>query len=130
MSTGTTLKTSPYPATPVDKPMHLTAEQSIRMNPVGVPGKTCVVKWYNGSNGELWSTDVIPYGSSATPPEEPCITGLEFIGWDGVWTNVTQDTNIIACFYRTYHALFVCAECGEIIIKADENGISVSSRFK
>ncbi len=39
------------PLTIVEKPVTLTAEQTIKMNPVGDPGKTCVVKWYNGSTG-------------------------------------------------------------------------------
>jgi hypothetical protein len=107
--------TSPYPATPISTPCRLSAQDSIRQNPVGVPGRTCVVKWYNGSSGELWYTDVVAYGSSLTPPEDPCIDGLEFIGWDGSWTNITSDRNIIGCFYRCYKVLYVCADCGELL---------------
>ncbi len=119
ISTGTTLKTSPYPPTVMTQAKRLTAEESIRLNPVGNPGKTCVVRWYNGSNGELWFTDVIPYGGTATPPETPCIDGLEFVGWDGSWTGVTSDRNIIACFYRTYRVLYVCADCGTLFATKD-----------
>ena len=100
------------PQTPMPTPCTLTPEQSIRLNPVGVPGKTCVVKWYNGSNSELWKTDVVAYGSSLPQPADPCIHGLEFVGWDGLWTNITSDRNIVACYYKTKHIRFVCGKCG------------------
>ncbi len=103
---------SKFLPTVMDKPAALTAEQSIRLNPVGVPGKTCVVKWYNGSTGELWFTDVVPYGATLVQPADPCIDGLEFIGWEGSWTNVTTDRDIIACFYKEYHVHYLCGECG------------------
>ena len=106
---------SPYPPTPVTTICRISGEDSIRMNPVGVKGKTCVVKWYNGSNGQLWYTDVVAYGSTLPQPEDPCIDGLEFIGWDGSWTNITEDRNIIGCFYRCYKVLYVCAECGTLL---------------
>ncbi|MBR0147872.1 MAG: hypothetical protein IKR56_04625 [Lachnospiraceae bacterium] len=115
MSEGTNLVTSPYPATPVATVGRIGAEDSIRMNPVGVPGKTCVVRWYNGSSGQLWYTDVVAYGSTLPAPENPCITGLEFVGWDGSWTNITEDRNIIACFYRTYKVLYVHADDGALL---------------
>ncbi|MCR5357381.1 MAG: hypothetical protein K6E63_08275 [Lachnospiraceae bacterium] len=100
------------PQTPMATPCTLTAEQSIRLNPVGVPGKTCVVKWYNGSNSELWKTDVVAYGASLPQPADPCISGLEFVGWDGSWTNITSDRNIVACYFKTKHIHFVCGKCG------------------
>ncbi len=119
MSQGTNLSTSPYPPTPMTTPGRLGAEDSIRLNPVGVPGKTCVVRWYNGSSGQLWYTDVVAYGTTLTPPENPCISGLEFVGWDGSWTNITEDRNIIACFYRTYKVLYVHADDGALLGSKD-----------
>ncbi|MBR6485778.1 MAG: hypothetical protein IKT17_03715 [Lachnospiraceae bacterium] len=101
------------PQTPMPTPCTLTAEQSIRLNPVGVPVKTCVVKWYNGHSSELWKTDVVAYGSSLPQPADPCLSGMEFVGWDGSWTNITSDRNIIACYYRTRHIDFVCGKCGQ-----------------
>ncbi len=80
----------------------------------GVPGKTCVVRWYNGWNNELWKTDVVPYGSSLPNPEDPCIDGLEFVGWEGSWTNVTEDRAIKAWYYRNYTVKFVNSENGEV----------------
>ncbi len=107
--------TSNYPATPMAQPCSLTAQQSILMNPVGIPGQTCVVKWYNGSNGQLWKTDVVAYGSSLPQPENPCINGLEFVGWDGSWTNITEDRNIIGCFYKEYHVWYYHGPSGKLI---------------
>lgn len=101
------------PQTPMATPCTLTPQQSIALNPVGVPGKTCVVKWYNGSNSELWKTDVVAYGATLPQPADPCISGLEFVGWDGSWTNITSDRNIIACYYKLRHIDFVCGWCGE-----------------
>ncbi|MBO4374891.1 MAG: hypothetical protein J5829_07265 [Lachnospiraceae bacterium] len=92
----------------------LTAEQTIRLNPVGDPFRTCVVKWYNGSTGELWKADVVAYGGSLPTPATPCIDGLEFVGWDGSWTNITYDHDIIACYYKAKHIHYKCGKCGDL----------------
>lgn len=75
--------------------------------PKGVPGKTCAVHWYNGWNGELWKTDIVPYGSSLTNPPDPCLDGYDFAGWEGDWTNVTEDRAIKACYYVCHKIKFV-----------------------
>ncbi len=75
--------------------------------PKGVPGKTCAVHWFNGWNGELWRTDIVPYGSSIPNPPDPCLAGYEFIGWDGSWTNITEDRAIMACYYVKHRLKFV-----------------------
>ncbi len=106
------LKSAP---TPMPTPRTLTAAEVIALNPVGIPGKTCVVKWYNGSTGELWKADVVAYGASLPQPENPCITGLEFTGWDGSWTNITEDRNIVGSFYKNYKVVYVCECCGEAL---------------
>jgi len=64
----------------------------------GTPGQTCVVRWYNGHNGELWRTDVVPYGTTLDDPGNPCIAGYNFIGWVGSWQNITEDRNIMAWY--------------------------------
>lgn len=106
---------SKFLPTVMKKPGTLTAEQSINLNPIGDPGRTCVVKWYNGNTGELWKTDIVPYGSTLPQPEDPCIDGLEFVGWDGSWTEITTDRDITACFYKEYHVFLKCYEDGQII---------------
>lgn len=67
--------------------------------PKGVPGVSCAVHWYNGSTGELWKTDIVPYGGSLPDPGNPCISGYQFIGWEGDWTNVTEDRAIRAWYF-------------------------------
>ncbi len=106
---------SKFMPTIMTKPGTLTAQESIKLNPVGDPGRTCVVKWYNGNTGELWKTDIVPYGSTLPRPENPCIDGLEFVGWDGSWTDITTDRDITACFYKEYHVHVKCYECGSYI---------------
>ena len=72
----------------------------------GVPGVTCVVRWYNGHNNELWKTEVVPYGSSLPDPEDPCMDHLEFVGWEGSWKNITEDRAIKAWYYETHQVKF------------------------
>lgn len=66
--------------------------------PKGVPGVTCAVRWYNGKTGELWKTDIVPYGYTCKDPGNPCIAGTTFIGWEGSWENITEDRNIRAWY--------------------------------
>ncbi len=80
----------------------------------GVPGVTCVVRWYNGWNGELWKTEIVPYGSTLPDPTDPpCIDGYEFAGWEGSWQNITEDRCIKAWYYKTYKFEYYCSICGE-----------------
>ena len=99
--------------------------------PKGVPGKTCAVHFYNGHNGEYWMTKIVPYGGSCEDPGNPCISGFEFVGWEGDWTNVTEDRYIKAWYFRTYTVTFKCSECGETIdtqhIRGGDNCRSVNS---
>ena len=74
--------------------------------PKGQPGVTCAVHWYNGWNGEYWKTDIVPYGGSCTTPDPPCISGYDFVGWEGDWTNVTEDRAIRAWYYEKHQVEF------------------------
>ena len=75
--------------------------------PKGTPGVTCAVHWMNGHNGELWKTDIVPYGGSLPNPADPCIAGYDFVGWEGDWTNVTEDRCIKAWYYTSHKVYFV-----------------------
>lgn len=70
--------------------------------PKGVPGQTCAVHFYNGWNGEYWMTKMVPYGGSIPDPGNPCLAGFEFVGWEGDWTNVTEDRCIKAYYFVTH----------------------------
>ncbi len=109
------LKTTP---TPMTTPCRLSAVETVQKNPVGIPGQTCVVKWYNGSTGELCWTDVVLYGTTLPDPQDPCIDGYEFVGWYGSWTNITEDRGIMACYYK-----------GRRVFYYDENGKSLGDQW-
>ncbi|MCR5268335.1 MAG: InlB B-repeat-containing protein [Lachnospiraceae bacterium] len=81
----------------------------------GVPGVTCVVRWYNGHNNELWKTQVVPYGSSLPDPADPCVEGYEFVGWEGSWKNITEDRAIKAWYYRTNRVRFYSSIDGSLL---------------
>ncbi len=83
--------------------------------PKGEPGKTCAVYWYNAWTGELWKTDIVPYGSSLATPPDPCIAGYDFAGWEGDWTNVTEDRAIRACYYVKHKLKFIDGQTDETI---------------
>lgn len=48
-------------------------------------------------DGEETIQEVV-HGGNAVRPEDPVIDGLTFIGWDGSFENITQDTVITALF--------------------------------
>lgn len=80
----------------------------------GEPGKTCVIRWYNGSNGELWKTEVVPYGTTLDDPADPCISGYDFVGWVGSWENITEDRNIMAWYFHKNKVDFVDSQTGKV----------------
>ena len=81
----------------------------------GVPGVTCVLRWYNGHNNELWKTEVVPYGTSLPDPPDPCVAGYEFIGWEGSWKNITEDRAIKAWYFRTHEVRFYSSIDGSLL---------------
>lgn len=40
----------------------------------------------------------VPYGGNATQPADPVIEGKRFVGWDGSFTNIIEETTISAIF--------------------------------
>ncbi len=52
------------------------------------------------ATGNAISTQEIAHGSSATPPELPVTNGYLYLGWNGGYTNITQDTDITANYVQ------------------------------
>lgn len=71
-------------------------EWSITSPEMGVPGVTCIVRWYNSWDMQIFKTDVVSYGGTLPNPMDPDVEGIEFIGWEGNWNNVTEDRAIKA----------------------------------
>ena len=40
----------------------------------------------------------VPYGGNATQPADPVVEGKRLVGWDGSFTNITEETTISAIF--------------------------------
>lgn len=40
----------------------------------------------------------VPYGGNATQPADPVVEGKRFVGWDGSFNNITEETTISAIF--------------------------------
>lgn len=71
-------------------------EWSLESPETGIPGVTCIVRWYNSWDMKLFKTDVVAYGATLPNPSDPVVDGIEFVGWEGNWTNVTEDRAIKA----------------------------------
>lgn len=71
-------------------------EWSLESPETGIPGVTCIVRWYHSWDMKLFKTDVVKYGESLPTPSDPVVEGIEFVGWEGNWTNITEDRAIKA----------------------------------
>ena len=49
-------------------------------------------------NGELLKSEMVAYGTDATPPEDPVREGWRFLGWSGVYTGITGAVDITALY--------------------------------
>lgn len=61
--------------------------------------KTYIVRFLNWNNTVL-DTQTINHGSNATPPSNPVREGYTFTGWQGSYTNITANTDIIATYEK------------------------------
>ncbi|MDR0856768.1 MAG: InlB B-repeat-containing protein, partial [Clostridiales bacterium] len=53
---------------------------------------------FNGYNGVTLKMETVDYGATATAPEAPQVTGYDFSGWQGSYTNVMQNTTVTAVY--------------------------------
>jgi uncharacterized repeat protein (TIGR02543 family) len=72
----------------IKEEMTITAQY--RVNP-----RVCFVDW----NGIVLAERIIAYGATATPPANPSRQGYTFTGWQGTYTAVTNDMNIVVAQY-------------------------------
>lgn len=49
-------------------------------------------------NGSVLKTETVDHGSNATPPADPTREGYRFTGWQGTYTGITADTDILATY--------------------------------
>ncbi len=59
-----------------------------------------LVTFLSEVDGSELNKQSVPYGSDAALPETPTKKGFTFIGWDGNYTAVKQDTTIVAKWQR------------------------------
>lgn len=55
------------------------------------------VRFYDW-NHELLVSEIVAYGEDATPPPNPTKEGGYFVGWDIIFTNVTQNLDVYALY--------------------------------
>ncbi|MCL2766997.1 MAG: InlB B-repeat-containing protein, partial [Peptococcaceae bacterium] len=51
-------------------------------------------------NDTLLKTEIVIHGNNATAPANPTRSGYTFEGWLGAFTNVTEDTTVIAQYHK------------------------------
>ena len=57
-------------------------------------------------NRTLLKSEIVDYGMSATPPEEPSRVGYRFYGWDRDYDIIISDTVVRAVYEQQYHVVF------------------------
>ena len=66
-----------------------------------IVGKFFIVKEYTVNfivDGEVIYSEVVEEGSDATAPSDPYKDGFEFSHWEGNYTNVSSDVDVVAVF--------------------------------
>ncbi len=72
------------------------------------------VTFVDGLTEEVIETQSVEEGMDAVPPEAPVHEGYNFIGWEGDYTNITENTTITARYAEEGVETFtVTAEAGE-----------------
>lgn len=62
---------------------------------------------FKNYNGTTLKTQTVGYGSNASPPTSPSLTGYTFTGWSGTYTTVTSNRTITAVFaIKSYTVIF------------------------
>ena len=81
---------------------------------------TYTVKFVDWDDEEL-KIEIVPYGESATAPEDPTRAGYTFTGWDTDYSQIIRDLTVTALYTsntHTYTVIFV--DWDESVIKSEE----------
>lgn len=95
--TTTAPQTTTTPYTTTAAPVTTTAAPATTAAPQTTVSETKYVSVYIIIEDEIIVQEV-EYGGNASQPSVPEIPGKKFIGWDGEFTNITEETTISAIF--------------------------------
>ena len=95
--TTTSPQTTTTPYTTTAAPVTTTAAPATTAAPQTTVSETKYVSVYIIIEDEIIVQEV-EYGGNASQPSVPEIPGKKFIGWDGEFTNITEETTISAIF--------------------------------
>ncbi|XMB85912.1 InlB B-repeat-containing protein [Mycoplasmatota bacterium WC44] len=73
---------------------------------------------FYGYRNTILKSQSVSYGSYATPPNAPTVSGYEFDGWIGNYSNITSNKNIYADYDVVTHT--VKFKSNGLLIKTDE----------
>ena len=72
-------------------------------------------------NGTVLKQEYVAHGGDATPPSDPTRPGHVFAGWDGDYTNVTEDRTITATYHpNSYNVVFIDNFTGENVVLSEQ----------
>ena len=93
----------------------ITADTTVTATYTAKATYTVTFKDYNGT---VLKTETVVAGKDATPPAEPTRADYNFVGWDGDYTNVTENVTITA----TYAEKGMC-----VVTFLDYNGLTLGT---
>ena len=63
----------------------------------------------------LLKSETVNHGANATPPADPERTGYAFVGWQGIYENVTADSTVVAQYSINHYTVTFQYEDGTVI---------------
>lgn len=78
------------------------------------PTVTYTVTFYDYDRSTVLGTSTVEEGTAATPPSNPSKSGATFIGWNGNYTNVSQDEAVFAVYSDIKNVFFVGSATGSV----------------
>ncbi len=72
--------------------------------------------------GEMVTVQVIEHGHSATAPQDPTRENYRFDHWEGAYTNITADIDIVAVYVRQYTVTFLDYDNTELKVEVVDEG--------